>query len=95
MSRWKISGYAEPGLFPGANRCRFRLCHVRDDGLVAMTVGDQREGGGKLAPIMGGNHFATFVGRPGETREIAAYATHEEAAEGHAETLRVWEDLDA
>lgn len=92
MSRWRLSGYAEPGLFPGAPRCRFRLCHVRDDGLVAMTVGDQREGGGKLAPVHGGFHFATFVGRPGEAGHVAAYSTHEEAAQGHQHHLDAWED---
>lgn len=94
MSRWKLSGYAEAGLFPGANRCRFRLCHHRDDGLVVMTVGDQREGGGRLAPVHNGRHFATFVGRPGELERTITHDTHEEAADWHETALEVWKDMD-
>ena len=94
MSRWTRSGYAEPGLFPGANRCRFRLVCVRDDGLVVQTLGQQTDGGGRIGPIHQGRHFATFVGRPGEVAQIAVYDTHEAAALGHQTTLDVWEDMD-
>lgn len=93
MTRFTPSGYAEPGLFPGANRCRFRLTSVRDDGLVVMTVGHQQENS-RLSPIYQGRHYATFVGRPGEVRQLLTYDTHEAAAEGHAVTLDVWEDME-
>lgn len=98
MTRWRLSGYAEPGLFPGANRCRFRLCHHRDDGLVVMTVGDQRERGGKLAPVYCGFPFVTMVGRYGKGPELIAMTPHlnyEEADQRHAKALREWENMEA
>lgn len=95
--RWKLSGYAEPGLYPGANACRFRMVHVRDDGLVLMTVGDQRERGGRLAPVFHGFHFMTVVGRLATSGppEIWLHKSHEtasDAEDGHGALLDEWEN---
>lgn len=100
MTRWRISGYAEPALFPGANACRFRICHHRDDGLVLFTFGDQRERGGRLAPVFQGFHFMTVVGRltEGAAPEILDREPCQTAAaaeERHALLLREWEDRQA
>lgn len=97
MSRWGQTGYAEPGLFPGANACRFRLTHVRDDGLVLMTVGDQQVRSGRTGPVFDGWYFMSLIGRlvrPGEV-EIAhrqTWPTAADAEDGHAALLQEWEN---
>ncbi len=95
MTRWQRNGYAEPGLFPGANSCRFRLCDVRDDGLIIMTLGDQRSRGGQLSPVFLGAYFFSVIGRimpNGDphvvTREV--HARSDEARDRHEELLREW-----
>ncbi len=96
MTRWRATGYPEPDLFPGVWRCRFRLVHWRDDGLVAMTIGDQREGGGKLSPVMGGWHFMSIVAKQDadmklvELQRVLSQNAHD-AGTQHDALMREWD----
>lgn len=78
--RWRPSGYPTPAAFSGAWFCRFRLCHIRDDGLEIVTLGHQVERGGRLAPIMPGFNFVSWVVHPsgdGEVKEIERAACND------------------
>lgn len=99
MSRWRPSGYTPAGLYPGANACRFRLVHIRDDGLFLVTLGDQRNRGGRLLPVFMGLHFMTVAARfrdGGEAQEIQRIGLHTavEAEMRHITMLETWEDID-
>lgn len=101
MTRWRPQGYPAPDLFAGSYRCRFRLCHVRDDGLIeVMTVGDQRGGGGRLEPVTAGFNFISFVARrpeEGEAAEVARAACNDArtAEAQHMALLKEWEEREA
>ena len=69
MTRWRPSGYPAPGAFAGAWMCRFRLCHIRDDGLQVVTLGHNVERGGRLAPMLPGFNFVSWVLMPATDRE--------------------------
>lgn len=61
---WEPHGYPLLGVFPAAAACRFRLCHVRADGLAVLTLGDYRERGrSEPLPIAPPFHFASWVVR--------------------------------
>jgi len=80
VTTWQPCGYPTPQAFSGAWMCRFRLCHQRSDGLEVVTLGHQVERGGRLAPIMPGFNFVTWVmlnGPDGETKEIERAASND------------------
>jgi hypothetical protein len=80
VTRWKPCGYPTPQAFSGAWFCRFRLCHTRDDGLEVVTLGHQVERGGRLAPIMPGFNFVSWVTRTdsaGEVKELERAASND------------------
>lgn len=59
-SRWRATGYPVASPFAGVNFCRFRLVHVRDDGLAVITLGHYQSRG-KLEPIGQGYNFVSWV----------------------------------
>ncbi len=100
--RWSPSGYPAPDLFAGAYACRFRLCHVRDDGLVVMTVGHQTSRGGRLEPVTNGFNFVSFVASPAPdgtaemTEHARAACNDARTAEAqHMALLDEWNERDA
>jgi len=62
---WRPSGYPTAGAYAGSWYCRFRLCHVRDDGLEVCTLGHYTGKGGRLEPIMPGFNYVSYVMWPG------------------------------
>ena len=100
VSQWFLSGYPEQALFPGVWRCQFRMCHHRDDGLVVMTVGDQRDGGRRLLPMFQDYPFMSVVGWPrvgGEPEivERSAHLTADEAATAHEYLKNLFSETEA
>ena len=98
MTRWTAIGYPAGRLYPGTYACRYRLTHIRDDGLVLMTLGDQRNRDGRLSPVLAGFHFMTIVGRQDRDEPDVIVRTphsdHEEASARHASMLAEWENME-
>lgn len=105
-SKWRATGYFEPRIFPGAAFCRYRLCHVRDDRLIVLTLGHYVTKG-RLEYVGDGHNFVTWVFRVEDGAEEESEdgarkakllvfdrhgANHWAVAESqHYATLDVWE----